>query len=137
MLCSRPYTQTLIDRRLNKIRENLENQSFEDPPVQFRDSGQIALWVNYHPCVAIWLLQKTRPELIDPSFRDWKHWSGRPEHCNSPWVDDPRLPDFREKLRAIVETPKGVARVIGPYGSGKSRLTLEALAPTEKEKTSG
>ncbi len=137
MLCSKPYTRKLIDKREDSIKENLENQGFKDPSVQFRDSGQIAFWVNYHPCVAIWLLQKTRPELIDPSFGDWKHWSGRPEHCNSPWVDDPRLPDFREKLRAIVETPKGVARVIGPYGSGKSRLTLEALAPTEKEKTSG
>lgn len=137
MLCSKPYTQTLIGRRLNEIRKNLENQGFKDPPVQFRDSGQIALWVNYHPCVAIWLLQKTRPELIDLSFGDWKHWSGRPEHCNSPWVDDPRLPDFREKLRAIVETPKGVARVIGPYGAGKSRLTLEAFAPTGREKNSG
>jgi len=137
MLCSKPYTQTLIDRRLDKIRENLENQGFKDPSVQFRDSDQIASWVNYHPCVAIWLLQKTRPELIDPSFGDWRHWSGRLEHCNSPWVDDPRLPGFRKKLRAIVETPKGVARVIGPYGAGKSRLTLEAFAPTEKEKTSG
>ncbi len=137
MLCSRSYTKKLIDKRLDSIKENLENQGFKDPPVQFRDSGQIASWVNYHPCVAIWLLQKTRPELIPSSFGDWKHWSGRPEHCNSPWVDDPRLPDFREKLRAIVETPKGVARVIGPYGSGKSRLTLEAFAPTERERDSG
>ena len=137
MLCSRSYTQKLIDKRLDSIRENLENQGFKDPSVRFRDSGQIASWVNYHPCVAIWLLQKTRPELIEPSFGDWKHWSGRPEHHNSPWVDDPRLPDFREKLRAIIDTPKGVARVIGPYGTGKSRLTLEAFAPTEREKTSG
>ncbi len=137
MLCSRSYTQKLIDKRLDSIKENLENQGFKDSSVRFCDSGQIASWVNYHPCVAIWLLQKTRPELIDPSFGDWRHWSGRPEHCDSPWVDDPRLPDFREKLRAIVETPKGVARVIGPYGSGKSRLTLEAFAPTGREKTSG
>ena len=137
MLCARPYTQKLIDRRLDSIRKNLQDQGFEDPSIQFRDSSKIALWVNYHPCVAIWLLQKTRPGLIDPSFGDWKHWSGRPEHSNSPWVDDPRLPGFREKLRAIVETPKGVARVVGPYGIGKSRLTLEAFRPTEAEETSG
>ena len=68
MLCSRSYTQKLIDKRLDSIKENLENQGFKDPSVRFRDSGQIASWVNYHPCVAIWLLQKTRPELIEPIF---------------------------------------------------------------------
>ena len=137
MLCSKPYTRKLIDKREDSIKENLKNQGVKDPSVQFRDSGQIASWVNYHPCVAIWLLQKTRPELIEPSFGDWKHWCDRAEHRNSPWVDDPRLPDFQEKLHAIVETPKGVARIIGPYGSGKSRLTLEAFAPTETERNSG
>jgi DNA-binding transcriptional regulator YiaG len=137
MLCSKPYTRTLIDNRSDSIRKSLETHGLKDPSVQFRDSGQIASWVNYHPSVAVWLLRKTRPGLIDSSFGDWKHWSGRPEHCDSPWIDDPRLPGFRKKLRAIVETPKGVARVIGPCGAGKSRLTLEAFAPTERERTSG
>ena len=137
MLCSRPYAQKLIDKRLDSIRENLQDQGFENPSVRFHDSSKIALWVNYHPCVAIWLLRKTHPELLDPSFGDWKHWSGRPEHHNSPWVKDLRMPGFREKLRGIVETPKGVARVVGPSGTGKSRLVLEALGPTETEKNSG
>ena len=137
MLCSKPYTRKLIDKREDSIKKNLENQGFKDPSVQFRDSGQIALWVNHHPCVAIWLLQKTRPELIDPSFGDWKHWSERPEHHDSPWVEDSRLPEFRRKLRAVVMAPKGVARVVGPAGTGKSHLVLEALGPTETERTSG
>ncbi len=137
MLCSSPYTQNLIDRRLDEIRKNLGNHGFKDPSVQFRDSGQIASWVNYHPSVAIWLLRKTRPGLIDSFFEDWKHWSGRPEHCDSPWIDDPRLPGFRERLRAIVETPKGVARVVGLSGAGKSRLALEAFGPTKTERISG
>ena len=137
MLCSRPYTRKLIGRRLDEIRRNLENQGFKDPSVQFRDSGQIASWVNYHPCVAMWLLRKTRPDLINPFFWDWKHWSERPEHHDSPWIEDPRLPDFRERVRAIVKVPRGVARVVGPAGTGKSRLVLEALAPLEAERVSG
>ena len=137
MLCSRTYTQKLIYRRLDEIRKNLGNHGFKDPSVEFRDSGQLAAWVNYHPSVAIWLLRKTRPGLIDFSFGDWKHWSGRPEHCDSPWIDDLRLPGFRERLRSIVETPKGVARVVGPSGAGKSRLALEAFRPTETESISG
>ena len=138
MLCSaKSYTKQGIKKREGSIQKNLKKHGLKEPHIQFRDSGQITSWVNYHPSVAIWLLRKTRPDLIDLSFGDWKHWSGRLEHSNSPWVDDPRLPGFREKLRAIVETPKGVARVLGPYGTGKSRLTLEAFSPTETEKTSG
>ena len=137
MLCSRPYTQTLIGRRLNEIIRNLENQGFKDPSVQFRDSGQIASWVNYHPCVAVWLLRKTRSDLVNPFFGDWKHWSKRPEHHDSPWVDDSRLQEFRRKLRTIVMAPKGVVRIVGPAGIGKSRLVLEALGPTETERVSG
>ncbi|MDE0291057.1 MAG: type II toxin-antitoxin system MqsA family antitoxin [Candidatus Dadabacteria bacterium] len=139
MLCSRPYTQPAIERRVEKIIENLKEQNLAvaEHLIQFRDSNDIASWVNHHPSVAIWLLQKTQPGLIISSFGSWKHWSGRFEHLNSPWVEDPRLQDFRGKLRAIVETPKGVARVVGPSGIGKSRLTLEALGPTETENTSG
>ena len=137
MLCSRPYTQNLIDRRLDEIRKNLENHGFKDPSVQFHDSGQIALWVNHHPCVAVWLLRKIRPDLINPSFGGWQHWRERAEHRDSPWIEDPRLPDFRERLRAIIKVPRGVARVVGPAGTGKSRLVLKALAPLEAERVSG
>ena len=137
MLCSRPYAQKLIDKRRDSIKRNLENHGFKDPSVQFRDSGQITSWVNYHPCVAVWLLRKTCSDLVNPFFGNWKHWSERPKHHDSPRVDDSRLPKFRRKLRTIVMVPKGVARIIGTGGIGKSRLVLEALGPTETEKTSG
>ena len=137
MLCSKPYTQKQIDNRLDSLRRNLEDHGFKDASVQFRDSGQIASWVNYHPCVAAWLLRKTRPDLINPSVGDWEHLFDRPEHRGSPWVDDPRLPDFRGRLRTTVGVPKGVARVVGPPGTGKSRLVFEALGPTETEMVSG
>ena len=137
MLCSRPYTRKLIDKREDSIRRNLENHGFKDPSVQFRDSGQIASWVNNHPCVAAWLLRKTHPGIVNLFLGDWDHWSRREEHFSSPWVDDPRLPDFRERLRAIIEVPRDVAHIVGPAGTGKSRLVLEALGPTETERVSG
>ena len=139
MLCSHDYSQKAIQDRKNIILENIREYlpETEEYQVQFRDSGQIAAWAAQRPPVALWLLKKTRPALVNPSFGDWDHWSRREEHSGAPWVEDPRLPDFREKLLSIVQTPKGVVRVSGPSGAGKSRLVLEAFQPTPEEKRSG
>ena len=102
--------------------------------VQFRDGDQIASWVNVLPPVAAWVLEQTQPGLVGP-FKDWTHWAGRFEA--SPWIPDPRLPAFREKLRSLVSKPRGVARVVGQSGVGKSRLTFESFGPTDEEDASG
>ena len=139
MLCSRDYSKKAIQARESSILENIRKHlpKTEEIRVQFRDSGQIAAWVAGRPPAALWLLKKTRPTLANPSFGNWDHWSGREEHFDAQWVEDPRLPDFREKLLSTVRTPKEVARVAGPSGAGKSRLALEAFRPTQKEETSG
>src|SRR5262249_24205567 len=107
----------------------------DDDQIAVRDAGQIAAWANAHPSVAAWLLQQTQPGLAGP-FRDWTHWAGRPEHESSPWVDDGRLTAFKQELRELIIAPRGVARVTGPPGVGKTRLTLQALGPDEKEEAS-
>jgi hypothetical protein len=40
------------------------------------------------------------------------------------------------KLRELVGSPRGIARVVGLSGVGKSRLALEALGPTPEEEAS-
>ena len=137
MVCSKPYTQQAIEKRIEGIRKNTEIHGIREPHVCFYDSSKIASWVNSHPSVAAWLLRKTRPGLVSSFFGDWEHWSQRSEHSNSSWIEDSRLADLRKNLRAIVESPRGAAHVVGTAGSGKSRLVLEALGPTEEEKTSG
>ena len=139
VLCSKAYTKKQIERREDRIREKLRQHGIlvDENRVQFRDSDQIASWINSHPPAALWLLRKTQPGLVSSFFGDWDHWSRREEHFNSRWVDDPRLPAFREKLRTVVEIPKGVIRVAGSVGIGKSRLVLKALGPTETEGASG
>jgi Antitoxin component of bacterial toxin-antitoxin system, MqsA len=137
MLCAVSYTRQEIGRRLEQIRRRLAEAGVTVSPaqVQFRDADQIADWVNAHTSAAAWLLEQTQPGLMGP-FHDWTHWASREEHDTSPLVDDPRLPAFAIKLRELVGTPRGVARVVGLSGVGKSRLTLEALGPTPEEETS-
>ena len=138
MLCSRDYSKKAIQARESSILENIRKHlEIEETRVQFRDSGQIAAWVAGRPPAALWLLKNIHSPLANPSFGDWNHWSRRAEHFDAQWVEDPRLPDFREKLLSIARTPKKAVRVTGPYGAGKSRLALEAFRPTQKEETSG
>jgi transcriptional regulator with XRE-family HTH domain len=136
MACAHSYENKLIKARAESIRKALAKAGLNVTPeqIQFRDADQIASWVNSLPPVAAWVLEQTQPGLVGP-FKDWTHWAGR--YDATPWIVDPRLPAFSEKLRALVAKPRGVARVVGLSGVGKSRLTHEALGPTDEEETSG
>ena len=134
VLCTRPYTRQQIKKRADQILKTLADHgiSADGSRVQFRDASQIADWVNTSPPVATWVLEQTQPGLAG-LFRDWAHWAGRSDHDGSPLVPDPRLDPFRANLRQLVTPLRGVARIVGLSGIGKSRLTLEALGPTEEE----
>ena len=129
---ARSYTDSLIKARESAIRKKLADAGLKFRPeqVQFRDADQLALWVNAHPPVAAWLLEQTQPGLVGV-FRDWTHWDGRFDAVR--WIPDTRLPVVQERLRKLITLPRGVARVIGLSGYGKSRLVHEALGPTVKE----
>jgi DNA-binding XRE family transcriptional regulator len=137
MVCGASYTRQDIQRRIGEMRRRLAEAGVAASPaqLQFRDADQIADWANAHPSVAAWLLEQTQPGLMGP-FHYWGHWAAREEHDKSPLVDDPRLLAFTIKLRELVGSPRGVARVVGLSGVGKSRLALEALGPTPEEEAS-
>ena len=135
MLSTHPFAQKGIEARKTHIREALRGAGITvaNDQVHFRDADQIATWVNRHPSVAIWVKELTQPGTIGP-FRSWFHWVNRAEHHSSPWVEDDRLPELRTRLRERVTEPHGIARVVGLWGVGKSRLILEAFGPAgEKE----
>ena len=138
MLCGHSYTQRQIEEREHSIREALGGAglTMENAQIDFRDADQIADWANRHPSIATWLKEQTQPGTIGP-FRSWSHWTGRAEHDGSPWVEDERLPGLRAWLREQLTEPRGVFRIVGPSGIGKSRLTLEALGPTEEDDAAG
>lgn len=138
MLCGHSYVQEQIEDRERPIRETLRGADLiiDDAQIDFRDADQIADWANHHPSVATWLKERTQPGTIGP-FRSWSHWAGRAEHDGSPWVEDERLPGLRAWLREQLTEPRSVCRIVGPSGIGKSRLTLEALGPTEEDDAAG
>ncbi len=133
MLCAHPYVQKQIEERESRIRQSLRGagMTIDDEQVRFFDSGQIAVWTNSHPAVAIWTKEQTQPGTVGP-FRSWLNWAGRAEHERSPWVEDERLPTLQEQLYAHVTKPHGIVRVVGLPGVGKSRLVLEGFGRAEE-----
>ena len=138
LLCAHAYPYKYVARRAAAIRDALLRAGVEigDEQVWFRDADWIAAWVNRYPSLAAWVKQRTQPGTIGP-FRSWSHWASRPEHDDSPWVDDERLADLRDRVRTRAVRPGHVVRVVGPLGIGKSRLVLEALAPSQNNEALG
>lgn len=138
VLCTHRYTQQQIEARETSIRDALRGADLpvEDAHVDFRDASHLAAWVNAHPAVAHWLLERAEPGLLGP-FRSWSHWAGRAEHEGSPWVEDERLAGVSSFLRerVTIEQPGVIGRLVGLAGVGKSRLVLEALRATTPSET--
>ena len=130
MLCAHSYTKKAIESRERRIREAIRNVgvAVDDGQITFWDAEQIAAWTNQYPFVAIWVKEQTQPGTIGP-FRSWTHWVSHPDHDNSPWVEDERLPPLRDRLRMTATTSQSTQRLVGLAGIGKSRLALEALGP--------
>lgn len=127
MLCAHPYTKEQVATRTTRIREHLRGAGLptEDDQIHFRGADQIAGWVNQHPSVVSWVQETTQHGTTGP-FNSWDHWDGRIEHA-VPWVADARLNDVRHLLQEKLVKPRGIARVVGSLGIGKSRLVLEAF----------
>ena len=128
VFCGKRYSQQLIERREAAIRDAIRGAGnhIADHQIDFRAADQIADWANYHQPVAMWVKEQTQPGTIGP-FRPWDHWAGRAEHEVMPWFQDQRLGELAAWLQERVRQPRSVARVIGLWGVGKSRVTLQAL----------
>ena len=128
LCCGKRYAQQDIEKRERAIRDEIRDAGIEisDHQVDFRDADQIADWANCRQPVAMWLKEQTQLGTVGP-FRSWDHWAGRIEHAAMPWVQDQRLVELTEWLSERVRRARSVSRVVGPWGIGKSRLTLQAL----------
>lgn len=132
MLCTRSYPQQAIEKRVERIQAKLHEAGLHIARdcILFRDANQIADWINCYPPIAKWVLEKTESGIPD-LFHTWSHWA---KHA-APWIEDARLPEFRARLLEQAARPRSITRVVGPYGIGKSRLTLQALAPIDADRS--
>ena len=131
LLCTQAYTQKQIQARKGSICTALRNAGMEidEDRIDIRAAEELAHWINHYPSVAIWLNEQTGIKTVGP-FRSWEQWRQRTEHETSSWVEDDRLPALQEPVRAAATQLRRVVRVVGVVGIGKSRLALEALAPS-------
>ena len=128
VMCGHRYVHQLIDRRRARMCDALRKAGLQikDDQIHFRDADQIAAWANHHPAVSMWVKEHSQPNTVGP-FRSWSDWASSFEHDGSPWVEDERLIELTVWLRERVTVERRVARLVGLWGIGKTRLTLEAL----------
>ena len=133
MLSAHRHTRQAIEKREQAIRKTLREAGLSVRPerISFRDADMVALWVNAHPSVALWVQEEVGLARAGP-FTSWHYWRSRSEHA-VPWVEDPRLPELRRAFREQLTRPGTALRVVGSSGVGKSRLCLEALGGADDD----
>lgn len=106
--------------------------------LDFYDKRRIASWVNQHPGIIPWV--RDRVGLSISGWRPFQDWSSSPGLEDAPYVlddgvrllsagqndDGLKAEDGINRLRSILTEPKGIVRLVGLSGVGKTRL-VQAL----------
>jgi hypothetical protein len=115
--------------------------------IEIYDANRIAVWVNAHPPVALWLASLGRQRSL-AGFRSHEAWGKADDIKTIPWIADDnsrfshnRIEDsklklhgpanvwnFQEAAAAALDwlaTDQAVLRIAGPSGFGKSRFAYE------------
>lgn len=107
--------------------------------LEFYDRRRIASWVNQHPSVVPWVREVRGLPLS--GWRPFEDWSSSPAPLDAPYLLDGQTrlvgPTIQEtnglnaeaalaKLRTILQASKGVVRLVGLSGVGKTRF-IQAL----------
>jgi hypothetical protein len=131
------YT-ALIDRR-QAMADALEGVANADAlHVDFYDRSRVAMWLRNHQALIPWVRQ-----IIGRSIQGWRSydaWAYSPEGLEDEYLNDDKLrihgvhrhgegasmADGIKRLRAALSSPRGVVRLLGLSGVGKTRL-VQAL----------
>lgn len=114
-------------------------QSFSSLTLDFYDRRRIASWVNQHAGLVPWVREKLGLPLS--GWRPFEDWSSSPAPVDASYLLDAQTrlvgPSIKDvdgltaeqalaMLRGILVKPKGVVRLVGLSGVGKTRL-IQAL----------
>jgi hypothetical protein len=133
--CSHPYNPKFIEARIKKAREALKaggRTSWKTDKIEFLDGTLIAQWTNLHVSAVAYVCRCLRISQ-DVALRDYQHW------CEDPLFEyefqsNENLNGFISDIRSALSEPRGIARITGPSGLGKTRLGFEvfhAIADTD------
>jgi hypothetical protein len=129
IFCNRPSTKAKIDERIGKMRQTLESTGLAGAraaKLDFWDANRIADWANSHYPVALWVIERVRPGGILP-FQSLETWGSEKNVAEFRFVADPRVENVSAEIERTLCGSRGVLRLVGLSGLGKTRLALEGF----------
>lgn len=134
---------SVSDPGLETRRKAMANALADEPSarpllVDFYDQRRLASWVNQHPGVIPWVRSRIGHPIS--GWRPFQDWSSSPGAEDNAYVlddgvrflqanhisDGLKAEDGINRLRSILGKPKGIVRLVGLSGVGKTRL-VQAL----------
>lgn len=105
-----------------------DGKQIKKPSVRVYGATKIAEWVNQYPAAIAFvdqILGRSRS-----TAKGWKEIAGYPEFANKYIAGDAKRDEAIQQMKTASYAPKSVVRVLGMSGLGKTRLVLEAFAPS-------
>lgn len=121
-----------IDERIESIRRGITEAAEANgttAEIRIYDSNLIANWTNTFPQAVTYVdecLGITKPIPLET----WNEWADRKEYY-LPFIKNRRIEEYLKDIKEALARPKGVLRLVGLSGLGKTRLGLEALRPPD------
>lgn len=131
-------SDTTLRRRTDAMRQAVEDcADAASLHLDFYDANRLATWANQHAGVVIWVRQRVGAPIHNwQAYRNWSHPS---ESSQGDYLSDEQkrvlLPKTRSKvttldalteMRRYLGKPKGLVRLVGLSGTGKTRF-VQAL----------
>ena len=122
----------LVERRKAMRETAAMLQGAEGLTLDFYDGHRVSQWVNQHPGIVLWVLEKLGRPYV--GYRPWGHWcvaaddvliedaSGRLEDRYAKASESLSLVAGIERLRDRLRQNQACVRLVGLSGTGKTRL---------------